>query len=210
MKPKFALDLSHEGINLLHRRKGGWSLVGTVDLDDPEMGAHLADLRRRAAALESGGLTCKIIIPNSQVLYTTLEAPGPDDIAREVQIRSGLDILGPLLPQIQSGALKPLAVTGARRSRVLPDVPTAQEAGVKGLDATSWNGLAVPRGTPPEAVQALNAAVNAALKDPAVRQRLESLNLDPHPGTPQDAAAMLHGDIKRWTEVIAKAGIEKL
>ena len=129
---------------------------------------------------------------------------------RGQQIRSGLDILGPLLPQIQSGALKPLAVTGARRSRVLPDVPTAQEAGVKGLDATSWNGLAVPRGTPPEAVQALNAAVNAALKDPAVRQRLESLNLDPHPGTPQDAAAMLHGDIKRWTEVIAKAGIEKL
>ena len=50
----------------------------------------------------------------------------------------------------------------------------------------------------------------ARLKDPAVRQRLESLNLDPHPGTPQDAAAMLHGDIKRWTEVIAKAGIEKL
>ncbi|MEZ5769307.1 MAG: hypothetical protein R3D80_17765 [Paracoccaceae bacterium] len=95
MKPKFALDLSHEGINLLHRRKGGWSLVGTVDLDDPEMGAHLADLRRRAAALESGGLTCKIIIPNSQVLYTTLEAPGPDDIAREVQIRSGLDGLTP-------------------------------------------------------------------------------------------------------------------
>ena len=95
MKPKFALDLSHEGINLLHRRKGGWSLMGTVDLDDPEMGAHLADLRRRAAALESGGLTCKIIIPNSQVLYTTLEAPGPDDIAREVQIRSGLDGLTP-------------------------------------------------------------------------------------------------------------------
>lgn len=95
MKPKFALDLSHEGINLLHRSKGGWSLVGSVELDDPEMGAHLADLRRRAAALESGGFTCKIIIPNSQVLYTTLEAPGPDDISREVQIRSGLDGLTP-------------------------------------------------------------------------------------------------------------------
>ena len=95
MKPKFALDLSHEGINLLHRSKGGWSLVGSVELDDPEMGSHLADLRRRAAALESGGFTCKIIIPNSQVLYTTVEAPGPDDISREVQIRSGLDGLTP-------------------------------------------------------------------------------------------------------------------
>lgn len=95
MKPKFALDLSHEGINLLHRSKGGWSLVGSVDLDDPDMSAHLADLRRQAAALESGGLTCKIIIPNSQVLYTTLAAPGPDDIAREEQIRAGLDGLTP-------------------------------------------------------------------------------------------------------------------
>ena len=95
MKPKFALDLSHEGINLLHRSKGGWTLVGSVALDDPEIGTHLADIRRTAAELESGGFTCKIIIPNSQILYTTLEAPGPDDIAREVQIRSGLDGLTP-------------------------------------------------------------------------------------------------------------------
>ena len=95
MKPKFALDLSHEGINLLHRSKGGWTLVGSVPLDDTDMGPHLAELRRRAAELESGGFTSKIIIPNSQILYTTLEAPGPDDIAREVQIRSGLDGLTP-------------------------------------------------------------------------------------------------------------------
>ncbi len=95
MKPKFALDLSHEGINLLHRSKGGWTLVGSVALDDADMRRRLADLRRRAADLESGGFTSKIIIPNSQILYTTLEAPGPDDIAREVQIRSGLDGLTP-------------------------------------------------------------------------------------------------------------------
>ncbi len=95
MKPKFALDLSHEGINLLHRSTGGWTLVGSVALDDPEMGTHLSQIRRKAAELESGGFTCKIIIPNSQILYTTLEAPGPDDIAREVQIRSGLDGLTP-------------------------------------------------------------------------------------------------------------------
>ncbi len=95
MKPKFALDLSHEGINLLHRSRGGWTLVGSVALDDANMRRHLADLRRRAAELESGGFTSKIIIPNSQILYTTLEAPGPDDIAREVQIRSGLDGLTP-------------------------------------------------------------------------------------------------------------------
>ncbi|MCB1337035.1 MAG: translation initiation factor 2, partial [Maritimibacter sp.] len=95
MKPKFALDLSHEGINLLHRARGGWELVGSLALDDSDMGPHLAELRRKAERLEAGGITTKIIIPNSQILYTVLEAPGPDDIAREVQIRSGLDGLTP-------------------------------------------------------------------------------------------------------------------
>ena len=125
------------------------------------------------------------------------------------QLHAGLDILSPLLPQIQGKVLRPLAVTGAKRSRVLPGVPTAQEAGVKGLNAASWNGLAVPAGTPPEVVAQLNKAVNAALADAEVRKKLEALNLDPHPGTPQDAAAMLGGDIKRWGEVISKAKIER-
>ncbi len=95
MKPNFALDLSHEGINLLHRAKGGWSLVGSVALDDPDMAARLEDLRRKAAMLESGGFTTKLIIPNSQILYATVDAPGPDDIAREVQIRNALDGMTP-------------------------------------------------------------------------------------------------------------------
>ncbi len=125
------------------------------------------------------------------------------------QLHAGLDILSPLLPQIQGKVLRPLAVTGAKRSRVLPGVPTAQEAGVKGLNAASWNGLAVPAGTPPEVVAQLNKAVNAALADAEVRKKLEALNLDPHPGTPQDAAAMLGSDIKRWGEVISKAKIER-
>jgi len=105
--------------------------------------------------------------------------------------------------------LRPLAVTGARRSRVLPGVPTAQEAGVKGLNAASWNGLAVPVGTPTAMLEQLNKAVNAALADAGVRQKLEALNLDPHPGTPQDAADMLAGDIRRWSGVIAAARIER-
>ena len=79
---------------------------------------------------------------------------------------------GPLLAQIQGKALRPLAVTGARRSRVLPDVPTAQELGVKGLNAASWNGLAVPARTPAAVVEQLNKAVNAALADAGVRELL--------------------------------------
>lgn len=125
------------------------------------------------------------------------------------QIQAGLDILSPLLAQIQSRNLRALAVTGARRSRLLPEVPTAQEAGVAGLDAASWNGLAAPAGTPAPVIARLNQAVNAALADAGVRAKLAALNLDPHPGTPQDAQAMLAGDVRRWRAVIDKAGIAR-
>lgn len=125
------------------------------------------------------------------------------------QIDAGLDILGPLLSQIKGNALRPLAVTGAKRSKALPDVPTAKEAGVVNYVAASWNGLAVPAGTPKDVVARLNKEINAALNDPAVHKRLEELNLDPQPGTPEQAAALLHNDIKRWGEVITRAKIGK-
>ena len=135
----------------------------------------------------------------------------PDVITgiRSGTLDAGLDILSPLLAQIQSKALRPLAVTGAQASRVLPDVPTAQSAGVPGLNASSWNGLAAPAKTPPDVIAHLNKAVSAALADQGVRARLENLNLDPHPGTPADAARLLSGDIQRWKQVIAKAGIAR-
>jgi len=135
----------------------------------------------------------------------------PDVIGaiRGDQIQAGLDIVPPLLTQIQAKVLRPLAVTGAKPSRVLPGVPTAQEAGVKGLNAASWNGLAVPAGTPAAVIDKLNQAVNAALRDPEVVKKLQALNLDPHPGSAQDALALLSGDIQRWNEVIDKARIER-
>lgn len=95
MKPNFALDLSHEGIGLFHRAKGGWTLVGDVALDDPELSDKIGMLRKTAADLSPGGFTTKLIIPESQILFTTLTAPGPDDITREVQIRAGLEGLTP-------------------------------------------------------------------------------------------------------------------
>jgi tripartite-type tricarboxylate transporter receptor subunit TctC len=172
---------------------------GKLNLGTPNIGTtqHLAaELFKSTAGLDL------LVVPFK----------GTPDVVNAIrggQIDAGLDILSPLLAQIQGKALRPLAVTGAKRSRVLPGVPTAQEAGVKGLNAASWNGLAVPAGTPPAVIAQLNKAVNAALTDAGVRQKLEALNLDPHPGTPQDAADMLAGDIRRWSDVIAAARIER-
>ena len=172
---------------------------GKLNLGTPNIGTtqHLAaELFKSAAGLD----------------FQVVPFKGTPDVItaiRSSQLDAGLDILSPLLAQIQGKMLRPLAVTGAKRSRLLPDVPTAQEAGVKGLNAASWNGLAVPAKTPPAIVERLNKAVNAALADAGVRQKLEALNLDPHPGSARDAADMLSGDIRRWSEVIAKARIER-
>jgi len=135
--------------------------------------------------------------------------PAVINALRGGQIDAGLDILSPLLAQIRAHALHPLAITGEKRSRVLPEVPTAKEAGVSGFVAASWNGLAVPAKTPRDVVERLNREVVAALKDPVVKKKLEDLNLDPHPGTPEQAAALLNNDIRRWGNVIERAKIAK-
>jgi len=90
MKPNFALDLSHDGIGLLHRGADGWHSVGNVSLDDPEFSEKLGFLRQTAAALESSGVTTKLVIPNSQIRFITAEAPGPTDAERNEQVRDAL------------------------------------------------------------------------------------------------------------------------
>lgn len=91
MKPNFALDLSHDGIGLLHRGRKGWLRVGDVALDDPVMRGALAMLRRTAADLSPEGVTTKLVLPASQILYLEVEAPGPSDTDRDAQVRAALE-----------------------------------------------------------------------------------------------------------------------
>jgi tripartite-type tricarboxylate transporter receptor subunit TctC len=172
---------------------------GKLNIGTPNIGTtqHLAAELFKSAA----GLDIQIVPFNG--------TPAVINALRGGQIDAGLDILSPLLAQIRSRALVPLAITGEKRSRVLPEVPTAKEAGVTGFVAASWNGLAVPAGTPKDVVARLNKDIVAALNDPAVRKRLEDLNLDPYPGTPEQAAALLNNDIKRWGEIIVRAKIPR-
>ncbi len=95
MKPNFALNLSHDGIDLFHRGKSGWTSVGTVALDDPDLGAALGVLRRTAVSLESGGMTSKVVIPNSQILYTDIAAPQDGSTPEPATIRASLEGLTP-------------------------------------------------------------------------------------------------------------------
>lgn len=91
MKPGFALSLSFEGISLLHRAAGGWRRVGEVALDVPDLAAALSALRDKALRLEPGGISCKVIIPNDQIRYLTLETGTTEGEARRVLVRDALD-----------------------------------------------------------------------------------------------------------------------
>lgn len=108
---------------------------------------------------------------------------------------------------IQSGKVRPLAVTTARRSAAFPDLPTIAEAGVPGFDATTWHGLFAPAGTPAEIVSRLNTEVNLILKMPDVLKLLESMGADIKGGSSKELADHVQGEIAKWAKVINAAGI---
>ena len=123
-----------------------------------------------------------------------------------------VDILGPLMSNIQGNALRALAVMGPARAPELPQVPTVRESGgsLASFDVSSWNGLAVPAKTPPAVVERLSREVQRALALPEVKQQLQALNLTAQGSSPQQLRERLAADIQRWSEVIAAAKIPRL
>jgi tripartite-type tricarboxylate transporter receptor subunit TctC len=116
--------------------------------------------------------------------------------------------LAAALPHIKADKMRPLAVTGARRHPLLPDVPTFEELGHKGFDGVQWYGIVGPANLPPAIVATLNKAINDALSDPALRERLSGEALEPMPMTPEQFGAYMRGDIAKWTKVAKERNIE--
>lgn len=116
--------------------------------------------------------------------------------------------LAAALPHIKAGKMRPLAVTGARRHPLLPDVPTFEELGHKGFDGVQWYGIVGPANLPPAIVATLNKAINDALSDPALRERLSGEALEPMPMTPEQFGAYMRDDIAKWTKVARERHIE--
>ncbi len=112
------------------------------------------------------------------------------------------------LPHISSGRLKALAVTTATRSSQLPDVPTLQEAGVKGYDASVWLALLAPAGTPKEIVNRLNAAVAKVLVTPDARKALSTAGVDVSLSAPEKMTAYMQQEYEKWGKVAKETGIK--
>jgi tripartite-type tricarboxylate transporter receptor subunit TctC len=107
---------------------------------------------------------------------------------------------------IQSGQVRPLAVTTLQRTAILPDIPTIDELGLRGFDATTWHGLVAPAGTPKDIINTLYRAVTEALKAGEVRQALNGLGVDVIGNSPDEFAAYIRSEIPKWAAVIKASG----
>jgi len=112
-----------------------------------------------------------------------------------------------VLPHAQSGAVKMLAVTTAKRSALLPDVPTLKESGVD-VEADAWNGLIAPAGTPQPVLDKIQQAVAAAINTPELKEKFATQIMEPVGNKPAQFKAQIDGDLQRWSPVIKEAGIK--
>jgi tripartite-type tricarboxylate transporter receptor subunit TctC len=141
-----------------------------------------------------------------QMLHVPYKGAGPaltDLIAGQVHVI--FDNLPSSSPFIKGGRIRALAVTSAHRDPSLPDVPTVGET-VPGYEATAWFGIGMPRGTPREIVEKVNAEVNRALADPKMRERLAELGGTPIAGTPEDFGNVIKSETEKWAKVVISSG----
>jgi len=124
------------------------------------------------------------------------------------QVNMSFQNVNAVFPHIQSGKLKPIAVTGSHRSPVLPNVPTLAESGVEGVDVYSWQGIAAPAGLPADVQKTLHGAIVKALNAPSVSKPFTDIGLEIVANTPDEFTRFQAQEYDRWKDVVAKGGFE--
>jgi tripartite-type tricarboxylate transporter receptor subunit TctC len=149
------------------------------------------------------------MVTGSDIVFIPYRGMAPamtDLVGGQIQIM--IDGTGPLLPHILEGKLRALAVTGATRSPDFPDLPTMIEIGYPDYQLAFWTGIVAPANTPADVVAKLNAAINDALRTEAVKAGIAKFNLEANVVSPQDFAAFLVGEAKKWGGVVQATGIK--
>jgi tripartite-type tricarboxylate transporter receptor subunit TctC len=176
------------------------------------MKAHPGDAKfvNQNASAQVGGLLLQKLT-GTEVLFVPYRGAGPamtDLISGQVDL---LLVQGAVaLPQVRAGTIKALAELSPERSASMPDIPSAGESGVTGLNIAGWFGFYAPKGTPGDVIAKLNAAMVAALADPAVKARFGQLGLDVaarEQQTPAGLAAFQNAEMDKWWPIIKAAGI---
>ena len=127
-----------------------------------------------------------------------------DLVAGNVQLM--FESTNSIAPHVKAGRVRALAVSGRQRSHSLPEVPTMMEAGVPGYEVTAWSGVIAPTGLPRRVLERLNAAVNAAINEPATKERLAQLGSEGGGGTPEEFGELIRRDSAKWAEVVKRSG----
>ena len=194
-------------------------LVVTKSFPAKNVGEFLALARAKPGTINygSGGVGSAGHLPMEllqsatgiKLVHVPYKGNGPalvDLISGQIQVM--LATIPAVMPYITSGQLRPLATSGSHRSSALPDLPTLDEAGVKGFDYQPWYAFFAPGGTPPAIADKLHDAINAVIEDPAVAQKLAHEGLDTRPMSRQEFTDIVHGDVVKWAGVIKTLGIK--
>jgi len=143
----------------------------------------------------------------TDMVHIPYKGAGPaliDTLAGQCQVMFATAVS--VQPYLQSGRLRPLAVTTAARSKNFPALPSVAEAGVPGFEATSWHGVVAPAGTPQAAIARLNAETNKVLQQADIRDRLAAQGADVVGGTPQQFGDYIRSEVPKWAKVIRDSG----
>ncbi|ABM41354.1 MAG: tripartite tricarboxylate transporter substrate binding protein [Diaphorobacter nitroreducens] len=143
-----------------------------------------------------------------QLLHVPYKGSGPltTDLLGG-QISMSFDTVTPVLPHIKAGKLRALAVTTAKRSVALPDVPTLEEAGLPGFDMGTWFGMLAPAGTPKDIVARLNADMVKIIQSPEFRKKMDDIGADPIANTPEQMARQIKDDTARFARLVKEAKV---
>ena len=123
------------------------------------------------------------------------------------RIQAMLLTIPAVMPLIGAGSVRAIATSGRKRSPALPDLPTLAESGIEGFDYAPWYAVFAPAGTPPATLQKIHDAVNRAIEDPGIREKLASQGLEVQAMSREEFAAIVQSDLGKWSRIIAKLGI---
>ena len=192
-RPESPAKTLQEAIALAKQNPGKMN-IGTIT---PGGTQHLAgELFRSSAGIDA------LVVPHKTTGEVIIAA-------RNDNVDLAVDFIAPLLPNIKSGALRPLAMTAAKRFPGLPDVPTAAEAGVPGYDVASWNAMAAPAKTPRAVTERVHAELVKALAHPDVQKRFAELGVEARSSSPGELRAFFISESQRWARVVESAKIPK-
>jgi len=112
------------------------------------------------------------------------------------------------MPHVNAGTLRPLAISRIKRSSLFPDLPTMDEAGIKGFNLDAWAGLVAPAGTPPEIITKLNGALRQVIDSPDVQAKFKNVGFEGFSSTPEELGAYMKAEIVDWGKMVKDAGIK--